>query len=99
MSYKGYVQLWCANGHYHQLDCNRTAPQKCGCGKEIVFCNEVDATNCDDYGYIVPDFIEVPAGHQRMCATIPTNATPRMYRDYIDPENPDEGSQWIPLPH
>ena len=51
MSYEGYSQFWCKNGHYwtldsHSLDCFGEKKEKCPvCKEESVFENMVDVTN------------------------------------------------------
>lgn len=53
MSYEGYSQFWCKNGHYWTRDCNllmnwgeEPTKQKCPvCKEEEVFENMVDVTN------------------------------------------------------
>ena len=49
MSYEGYVQRLCKNGHYHAFDCYSDIEQeewKCPhCGEGCVWVNNVDQTN------------------------------------------------------
>ena len=55
MSYEGYEEGLCENGHYHSWDCYGDPPATCDvamgkdtvCGKELVWCNSVDQTNGD----------------------------------------------------
>lgn len=63
MSYEGYEQVICENGHYHEFDCldastsfyeqwvcdDRIDGKQCN-GKAKAF-NSVDDTNCDSHGY------------------------------------------------
>ena len=57
MSYEGYTQYWCENGHYWK------GPDRFGqsfhpdhvckeCGKIACIRNDVDDTNCDKWGHI-----------------------------------------------
>lgn len=56
MSYEGYSQNLCANGHLYNTDCYSTSEERIcsepGCGSESVFSNEVDQTNGGDQGVI-----------------------------------------------
>lgn len=58
MSFEGYYQHICQNGHYgtEPYDYAGDAPPwKCDeCGAESAWCNRVDDTNCDNCGYIEP---------------------------------------------
>jgi predicted RNA-binding Zn-ribbon protein involved in translation (DUF1610 family) len=47
MSYEGYTQYLCKDGHYWTIDCYYDdGPQKCPtCGEEAVWGNMVDETN------------------------------------------------------
>lgn len=46
MSYEGYEQLLCKNGHYDTADCWYNDLQPCRvCGEKIVWINSVDETN------------------------------------------------------
>jgi len=65
MSYEGYSQFWCKNGHYWTIDCNlliyNEGKQKCPiCNEEEVRENMVDETNgsFDDDGTRIDSFIE-----------------------------------------
>lgn len=54
MSYEGYIQYWCAEGHYWESDCY-VADDNCPhCRKLSVFDNSVDETNGESWGYIHP---------------------------------------------
>lgn len=57
MSYEGYSQNICLNGHKFETDaCFWAESPKCTvCGEEIVFSNSVDQTNCEDWGIILAD--------------------------------------------
>ena len=56
MSYEGYVQILCNNGHRFGIDAYSDIDNCPYCGESIAFYNAVDVTNCDDYG-IIPDVI------------------------------------------
>lgn len=46
MSYEGYEQYLCEDGHYSQVDCwDAEDHSVCHCGKPIVWWNGVDTTN------------------------------------------------------
>jgi hypothetical protein len=54
MSYEGYEQHICAKGH--RFDCDVwSADKTCHCGAESVFQNDVDQTNDEEYGVILPE--------------------------------------------
>ncbi len=71
MSYEGYSQFLCKNGHYWEKDCNELpiyygegelVKQKCPkCGEEEVFENMVDVTNgnFDDDGNRIDGYIDL----------------------------------------
>ena len=51
MSYEGYSQYLCSNGHLRQYDCYadiNMETDKCSCGAEFVFLHCVDQTNGDE---------------------------------------------------
>lgn len=59
MSYEGFRQLLCERGHLVEVDCYEQDPLQCDrlhegelCGKPIVFTNQVDDTNGDQWGVI-----------------------------------------------
>jgi len=61
MSYEGYEQCICEDGHYFCADV-WGGEEKCHCGKKAVWYNSVDETNCDGYGFIdMEQFIETAA--------------------------------------
>ena len=75
MSYEGYEQYWCKNGHYWTIDSSLTMwderKQKCPiCGEMEVFSNGVNTTNGsfdgDERidGFIQPELI---SKHQAQC--------------------------------
>jgi len=77
VSYEGYEQVLCENGHYHEFDCYHATSgffetwvcddhidgKRCS-GKAKVF-NSVDETNCDSYGYRKP--IEITPEKLKEC--------------------------------
>jgi len=72
MSYEGYSQFLCKNGHLWTKDCNELMyndkKQKCPvCGKEEVWENMVDVTNgsYDDDGTRIDGFIELKRRSER----------------------------------
>lgn len=55
MSYEGYEQAICANGHLSRIENYQAKDlQYCFCGIYFVWRNPVDDTNMDSYG-IIPD--------------------------------------------
>jgi predicted RNA-binding Zn-ribbon protein involved in translation (DUF1610 family) len=63
MSYQGYVQVLCKNGHYRKFDAyndptdffewENKKPWTCpDCGEKMVWSNNVDQTNGEDFGYV-----------------------------------------------
>ena len=48
MSYEGFTQVLCANGHLREFDCWNSPMMFCPCcGKPFVWRHEVDETNCE----------------------------------------------------
>lgn len=45
MSYEGYVQLLCAEGHLSEVCWTGKEPKRCRCGAKMVWRNAVDITN------------------------------------------------------
>ena len=45
MSYEGYTQLLCANGHNEEIDCYSDPDDQCSCGAAWIWWNAVDTTN------------------------------------------------------
>lgn len=46
MSYEGFVEFLCEQGHYHTCDCNDSYPKTCEvCGGSINYRHSVDTTN------------------------------------------------------
>lgn len=107
MSYEGYSQFICKNGHYsHQDEKYDSAPDPCTCGAEYIWENQVDETNCDAHGVIPMDVInsfiltnEVTEvcnlGHKHVTAEaiykIPSPEQTEAMRHYLD------GGKFIPL--
>ena len=105
MSYEGRVQTWCKKGHYAVESASYDPPgEVCGCGDPIVYTNEIDDTNCDAWGYIVP--VEVKPAVECTCAScgtthvsmsatyeIPNKQTVH-YRRYDDGTSEP---RWVPL--
>ncbi len=65
MSYEGYSQFWCKNGHYWTIDCNelfyKDVKERCPiCSEHEVFQNMVNVTNgsFDDDGTRIDGFID-----------------------------------------
>jgi hypothetical protein len=54
MSYEGYEQCICANGHRFDVDVHYN-DWPCECGENAVWSNSVDTTNCDSYGIIADE--------------------------------------------
>ena len=57
MSYEGYTQVLCKNGHYREFDCHISPELNdeftlCSCGEPYVWSNEVDQTNGGNQGII-----------------------------------------------
>jgi len=60
MSYEGYSQYWCKNGHYWEHDCMERDDVCNHCGEKAVFENSVDQTNgsCDENGKRIDGHID-----------------------------------------
>lgn len=71
MSYEGYSQLLCKNGHYWTVDCwNSNGKQKCPtCGERQVWENSVDITNgsFDDDGTRIDGYIALETETIKKC--------------------------------
>src|SRR5574342_456412 len=107
MSYEGYVQMLCENGHYHCRDAYEDLAAPCGCGAHMVWHNNVDDTNGNSEGDIDIDKFEVLApvqldtceccGHTTVkedeTYKIPTPEQTRSWRRRWDPEKED----FVPL--
>lgn len=57
MSYEGYEQHICANGHRYDGMWNPVAAlrDQCPCGAKSAWHNNVDQTRGEEYGYIPPE--------------------------------------------
>jgi len=73
MSYEGYVQYLCKNGHHHELDCMCDDLKKClTCNEPIVWRNGVDITNgsfdiIDGKEVRIDGYVELKIKSQRKC--------------------------------
>ncbi len=82
MSYEGYDQYLCGNGHYWIQDCNNDNEECPVCKGKFVWRNGVNETNFDGWGYIdMEKFLVTPAVN----VTCPTchhesENTPPIYR-------------------
>lgn len=99
MSYEGYSQNICQNGHKFNSGSFWNDPPLCSiCKAEIAFANSVDDTNCDAYGFISdedwnkllisPQKIEkCNLGHEHVIVhaiyRIPTDKEVDRFRTYI----------------
>ena len=52
MSFEGYYQCVCKNGHYFEIDVYDDRDKCVDCFQDIIFKNTVDETNCESAGYI-----------------------------------------------
>ena len=52
MSFEGYYQCVCKNGHYFEIDVYEDRDKCVDCFQDIIFKNTVDETNCESAGYI-----------------------------------------------
>lgn len=52
MSYQGYVEYLCPNGHRWSADCFAYAEKCPHCGEEKVWENNIDETNGEEHGFI-----------------------------------------------
>lgn len=58
MSYEGYTQNICANGHYWEIDAFDS--HDCfDCKSPAAWSNAVDETNCDGWGYVPTELLDV----------------------------------------
>ncbi|TXH11681.1 MAG: hypothetical protein E6R04_01130 [Spirochaetes bacterium] len=59
MSYEGYSQCICVNGHFTNISESYGERLKCPvCSRtKFAWVNEVDETNCDSYGYVDPETV------------------------------------------
>lgn len=98
MSYEGYTQNICENGHY--FICDAYDPCSCDCGKEAAWTNAVNETNCMGEGVIHLDVLDknfllagavyetCNLGHshlvQQSVYRIPTNVETDPLRSFMD---------------
>lgn len=88
MSYEGYEQHICKNGHRFDKNCdygNGPKPVCSFCNAESVFCNCVDETNCEAHGLIPDSEWEKMVIQPEVTQTCPTcshckTVTPTIYR-------------------
>ena len=52
MSFEGYYQKVCKNGHYFECDVYQDRDNCVDCFLPIIYENIVDQTNCEDVGYV-----------------------------------------------
>jgi len=64
MSYEGYSQCVCANGHYSEMDVYEDK-EKCECGAVFAWTNSVDSTNGDEVGIIPMTVLDEMYGTSR----------------------------------
>lgn len=57
MSFEGYEQLICGNGHYRTFDVY-SVPETCNCGAKWAMINIVDETNSPGQGIISRDTLD-----------------------------------------
>lgn len=58
MSFEGYKQCICDNGHYFEIDVYEDDDVCLDCGGKIAWFNTVDDTNCNSYGEIPMELLE-----------------------------------------
>jgi hypothetical protein len=68
MSFEGYYQLICANGHYRTCDSWFSPEGKCSCGAEYKMINLVDQTNGPDEGIINLDDLKIKDAIRHTCS-------------------------------
>lgn len=100
MSYEGFVQCLCPDGHYYEREAlaNSTI---CGCSQEAVWTNEVDCTNgCGDRGdgYCVCGFIPRQSFPVREPAkNCPTCGHPTIQKTYLPPPEGTKPHKFVEL--
>lgn len=83
MSYEGYEQQLCENGHLRIIDAwFSEEAMNCICGAKIVWRNGVDDTNCDAIGYIEMNQFLIKEATQQACEHCGhiTKGEPAIYR-------------------
>ena len=82
MSYEGYLQCICENGHYYECDVD--SDTVCFCNTECAYENMVDQTNGSDQGIILKEEIDkliiVPAKVETCNLGYKHEITPAIYR-------------------
>lgn len=69
MSFEGYEQRLCKNGHYEIFDVYEFSPRDdstCYCGEKWAWFNLVDCTNEPDDGFVELE-IDQPAQYETIC--------------------------------
>lgn len=92
MSFEGWVQCICPNGHYFTNDAYISTPCP-DCGKRYAWCNVVDDTNCDSVGEIPMDVLSLHFSVGPDLFRVPTQEETnplQHYRPY-DGEKDDQG--------
>lgn len=108
MSYEGYTQNLCINGHYFDSgEGNYNAIGPCPeCRGDPVWTNHVDETNCESYGVIrMEQFLVTPAQVAKCNLGHEHELTPAVYRRPTGDEahkarywRPDGGeSRWVQI--
>lgn len=93
MSYEGYEQILCEDGHLYTFDCYNHRPYAatCPCGKPFIWWNSVDCTNEPDEGYVA--LVEKTPAEYCVCACC-------NHRHQVKPETyyipTDQGHQGSP---
>lgn len=83
MSYEGYDQVLCENGHYHTYDCWEFWKPKgwvCHCGAKAAWSNSVNVTNGSfDGDERIDGYVELEVKDQCKCPTC-GHVTERVYK-------------------
>lgn len=68
MSYEGYVQCLCKNGHYWDDPGEYSETSECPiCKSTAKWWNSVDETNCDSYGFIDMSVFLIKKADEQVC--------------------------------
>lgn len=100
MSYEGYDQVLCSNGHLSCLDAYETfmceEDWRCHCGAPIAFTNSVDETNGDSFGFMdMGEFVSEPAVFEECpCCKHSRMVSYPVYR--IPTEKERQGARFVP---
>src|SRR4029077_19333542 len=95
MSYEGYEQYLCKNGHYFTKDCayswGSLKEELCpDCQEKAVWCNSVDETNCDGVGYVPMSRLLIKGAEHKTCDLGHAHqVSPTVYRIPTPKETPD----------